>query len=83
MNKEQFCQIMEMCKQALDTGNVLFVNQLFSSIKDPYGDIQDFVFRLKCGDAYFSGCTLDEDMSPLDFSTPEKLYDYLASKGAV
>ena len=47
--------------------------------KDFADDISYFVYELDYGENYQEGSVLDENNNPIDFSTAEKLYDYLKS----
>lgn len=42
-------------------------------------DLSYFIYELDFGREYKEGCVLDENDTPLDFSSSEKLYDYLCS----
>ena len=39
--------------------------------------ISYFIYELEYGEKYEKGCVLDANMSEIDLSTAEKLYDYL------
>ena len=43
-----------------------------------YSDISYFIYELDYGRKYESGMITDKDGTDIDFSTAEKLYDYLA-----
>ena len=45
---------------------------------DIYSDISYFIYELDYGRKYKTGTITDKDGTDIDFSTSEKLYDYLA-----
>lgn len=48
--------------------------------EDSYGDdVSYFVYELNFGEDYHPGCVTEADGTEIDFSTTDKLYDYLAS----
>lgn len=52
------------------------VNLLQIIMNDEYDDIPYFIYDLDYGRDYYPGCITDEKGN-IDFSTAEKLYDYL------
>ena len=42
-----------------------------------YNDLDYFIFELDFGKEYKEGCVKDDDDVIVDFSTPEKFYDYI------
>lgn len=74
----------------------LFENEVFSNFIDEYikslstliglendrytyNDLDYFIFELEFGKEYKEGCVKDDDVI-VDFSTPEKFYDYIYEK---
>lgn len=45
-----------------------------------YSDIGYFIYELDYGREYTPGMIKDKDGTEIDFSTPDKLYDYLAKR---
>lgn len=45
-----------------------------------YSDIGYFIYELDYGREYKPGIIKDKDGTEIDFSTPDKLYDYLAKR---
>lgn len=43
-------------------------------------DIEYFIYDLNFGKEYKEGCITEIDGTPIDISTTEKLYDYIASE---
>ncbi|MBP3325091.1 MAG: hypothetical protein J6L77_01555 [Coprococcus sp.] len=54
----------------------IVVNLLEKLMRDKGSDISYFIYELDYGKDYHEGCISDENGN-IDFSTPEKLYDYL------
>ena len=48
-------------------------------MEDQGEDISYFIYELDYGRDYEEGCITDQDGNNIDFSTAEKLYDYLNS----
>lgn len=55
----------------------LVVELLQMLTHDKAEDISYFIYELDYGREYRPGCITDENGRDIDFSTPEKLYDYL------
>lgn len=55
----------------------IVVKLLEKLMQDSIGDISYFIYELDYGNDYQEGCISDENGN-IDFSSPEKLYDYLA-----
>ena len=55
------------------------VIELLSKLMHDEGDIDYFVYELNYGREYEHGMITDTDGTDVDFSTSEKLYDYLAA----
>lgn len=57
----------------------IVVNLLEKLMHDKGRDISYFIYELDYGKDYHEGCISDANGN-IDFSTPEKLYDYLAKE---
>lgn len=55
----------------------IIVDLLEKLMQDAYGDISYFMYELDYGRSYTEGDITDKDGNIVDFSTAEKLYDYL------
>ena len=57
----------------------IVVKLLEKLMEDQGDDIGYFIYELDYGREYEEGCITDQDGNNIDFSTAEKLYDYLNS----
>ena len=57
----------------------IVVKLLEKLMEDQGEDISYFIYELDYGRDYEEGCITDQDGNNIDFSTAEKLYDYLNS----
>ena len=58
----------------------IVVKLLEKLLRDSFGNVSYFIYELDYGKEYRQGCISDEKGENIDISTPEKLYDYLASE---
>lgn len=56
------------------------IEMLEQMMEDISGDIMFFMFGLDFGESYEPGRVVDEEGNEIDFSTAEKLYEYLAHR---
>lgn len=57
----------------------LVIDLLTEIMEDKHGDIEHFCCELDYGKKYYPGCVTEPDGTELDFSTAEKLWEYLIS----
>lgn len=55
--------------------------ELLDKLMGDTGDVEYFCIDIDFGRDYKPGCVQELDGTDVDFSTAEKLYDYLATKG--
>ncbi len=72
---------LDFCNGAgLQISHEPVVVKLMEKIMGDQGeDISYFIYELNYGREYEEGCITDQDGNNIDFSTAEKLYDYLNS----
>ena len=58
----------------------IIIDLLIEMFEDSECAISYWCYELEYGIGYYHGCVTDEKGSPIDISTPEKLYDYVVAK---